>query len=109
MTTLRRLASLWRNLLHRGRVERDLDAELHAYVDLLSEEKVRSGMAPVEARRAALIEVGGVEQVKEEVREARAGMLIETVVQDLRYALRSLRSTPGFDVLTDRLVTSRRR
>ena len=96
MTALSRLASFWKNMFHRQQVERDLDDELHAYVDLLSEEKVRAGMNPAEARRAAAIEAGGVEQIKEEVRNVRVGALLETVLRDLRYALRSLKRSPGF-------------
>jgi len=96
MTVLRRLASLWRNLFHRRLVERDLDDEVRAYVDLLGDEKVCAGMGPVEARRAARIEAGGVEQVKEEVRGVRMGFLLETILRDLRYAVRSLKRNPGF-------------
>ena len=56
------------------RDDRDLDDELRAFVDLLTAEKVKAGMSPREARRAALLETGGVEQVKEEVRVIRAGV-----------------------------------
>lgn len=96
MTALSRLASLWRNLFRRAQVEQDLDDEVHAYVDLLSDEKVRGGMSPAEARRAAAIEAGGVEQLKEEVRAVRSGVMLETWIRDLRYALRSLKRSPGF-------------
>ena len=70
MTALSRLASLWRNLFHRRQVERDLDDELHAYVDLLSDEKVRAGMNPVEARRAARIEAGERAKLAQAARKA---------------------------------------
>src|SRR6185369_8348603 len=53
------------------RQDRDLDDELRAYVDLLTAEKIKAGMQPDAARRAALLETGGVEQVKEEVRDLR--------------------------------------
>jgi predicted permease len=88
--------SFWRNLFSRGDVERELDDELRAYVDELMAEKMRSGMSAADARRAALIEAGGVEQIKEEVRDARKGALVETTLQDLKYGARLLRRAPGF-------------
>jgi putative ABC transport system permease protein len=96
MTMFARLGSLWRNLVHKSRVEGELDEELRAYVDLLAAEKQRAGASPREARRAALVEVGGVEGVKEAVREVRAGSLVESIAADLRYAVRTLVRTPGF-------------
>ncbi|MEO8430944.1 MAG: ABC transporter permease [Acidobacteriota bacterium] len=90
-----RIRSLWRNLFRRSRVEVDLDQELRAYVDELAEEKRAAGMEPGEARRKALLETGGVEQVKESVREVRAGALLETVIQDVRYGARTLFRSPG--------------
>ena len=88
-----------RNLLRRSEVERDLDEELQAYVDLLTAEKIKLGMSPDAARRAAHLEAGGVEQIKEEVRDVRQGALLETTVQDFRYGLRLLRRSPGFAIL----------
>ena len=95
----RGVRSLWRNLFARADVERDLDAELRAYVDELTAEKMKSGMNARDARRAALVETGGVEQIKEEVRDTRKGALIETTVQDFKYGLRLLRRSPGFAFL----------
>ncbi|MGA2183459.1 MAG: ABC transporter permease [Bryobacteraceae bacterium] len=99
MPFLSRLASLRRNLFTRPRVERDLDDELRAYLDQLTEEKRGAGMDAVEARRAALIELGGLEQVKEEVRQVRTGQMLEEFLQDLRYGLRTLRRNPAFTVV----------
>ncbi|MEP6692848.1 MAG: ABC transporter permease, partial [Gemmatimonadaceae bacterium] len=93
-----RIASLARNLLRRDRVERDLDAELGAYVDLLCDEKIAAGMTHADARRTAIVESGGVTQVKEEVRDARAGALLDGVMRDVRYGARSLARTPGFTI-----------
>src|ERR671933_455673 len=89
----------WRNLFARAEVERELDTELRAYVDELTAENVKAGMNPGDARRAALIEAGGVEQIKEEVRDARRGALVETTIQDFRYGARLLRRAPGFAFL----------
>jgi putative ABC transport system permease protein len=96
---LSRLASFWRNLFHRARVERDLDEEVRGFVALLAAEKARAGMNPAAALRAARLEAGGVEQLKEEVRDVRAGVLLDTTVQDLRYAARTLIKNPGFTLV----------
>jgi putative ABC transport system permease protein len=91
-----RLASLWRNLAHKRRVDRELDEELHAAQELLVDEKLRSGLAPDAARRAARLELGSVESLKGQVQEARAGARVDAVLQDVRYALRSLGRARGF-------------
>src|SRR4051812_19871358 len=88
--------AVWRNLWQRRALERDLDEEVGGYVEMLAEEKVRAGMEPGQARRTARIELGGAEQVKEQVRDVRAGRLIEELVRDLRSATRSLAKTPSF-------------
>lgn len=91
-----RLAALWHNLRHRERIERDLDREVRATVDLLVDEKMRAGVPPPEARRLALLEIGGVEPTKERVRAARSGALLDTVMLDVRYGSRLLRRNPIF-------------
>src|SRR5262245_2377472 len=94
MPLLPRLTSLWRNLFHKFREDQELTEEIDAYLEMLVEQKINEGLDPAEARRAALIELGGREQVKEKVREVSMGHQLETVWQDLRYALRMLLKHP---------------
>jgi len=91
-----RMRSLWRRLIRRSRAEAALDNELHAYVELLAAEYEAQGLSPGAARRAALLEVGGIEQAKEATRDAWAGDMLATGIRELRYALRTLRRSPGF-------------
>ncbi len=90
------LASLFRNLLRRGRVERELDEELLSYVDLVTDEKAATGLSEQAARRAAGVESGGIEGVKEEVRGQRAGAVVEHAFQDVRNGLRMIARNPAF-------------
>src|SRR6185436_5617960 len=92
-----RLRSLLRNLFNRDRVERDLDAEMRAMLDVLTAEKIKGGMDHAAARRAAAIELG-VESVKTRVREARSGASLETFGRDLRHAVRLLVRNPLFAI-----------
>ena len=91
-----RIKSTLRNLLRKPQIESHLDQELRAYVDMVTDEKIAAGMSPSEARRTALTELGGMEQIKQAVREHRAGTGIELLGQDVRYALRQLRRNRGF-------------
>jgi predicted permease len=93
---LPRVGSFVRNLLGRDRVERDLDDEVRAAVDLLIDEELRKGKSPVEARRTALLQLGGIESVKAQVREVRAGALVDTLLGDIRFAARLLVRNPIF-------------
>jgi macrolide transport system ATP-binding/permease protein len=93
-----RILSLFRNLLRRNTVERALDEELNSSVELLTEEKTKEGLSRPEARRQALLELGGVEQVKEQVRGIRVGRLLDGLARDLRFAVRQLRRNSGFTV-----------
>lgn len=99
MRTYTRFISTLRSLFRKADLDRDLDEELASYLDMLTEEKVRSGMGPAQARREARLELGGVEQVKEKVRERRLGATLDTLLQDVRYAFRTLGKNAGFAVV----------
>jgi predicted permease len=99
MPWLSRLTNQFRNLFRKQQREQELDQEVSSYLDLLTEQKIQGGMEPEAARRAARLELGGVEQVKEQVRDVRAGIWLETVLQDVRYGVRVLRKNPGFSLL----------
>src|SRR5712691_10166617 len=87
--------SFLRNLFLSRRVEIDLDQEVHSHLEMLIEENIRAGMPPHEAQRAARIELGGIEQVEEQVREERLGNWLHSVLSDCRYGIRQLRKNPG--------------
>ena len=96
MSHLRNFAVRLVNLFRRDRLERELDAELLAYLALDIEENIRRGMAPKEARRVALARLGGVDVVKEECRDVRRFRLAGDLWQDLQYGWRKLAKSPGF-------------
>ena len=91
-----RLNSFLRNVFSSKRVDADLDHEVRSHLEMLTEENIRAGMTPEEAQRAARIELGGIEQVKEQVREERIGNWLQSVSADCRFALRQLRKSRAF-------------
>ena len=86
----------WRSLAGRVHVERDLDRELSFHLDQQIEENIAKGMPPAEARAAARRSLGGLTQIQEECRDMRRINPLETIWNDLRYAVRTLGRTPGF-------------
>src|ERR1700737_4558691 len=89
-----------RAVFQRKKVEAELDDELRAHYEHEVEKYIRAGVAPEEAMRRARLALGGIEQTKEDCRQARGTHLLETTWQDLRYALRPLRKSTGLTATT---------
>ena len=93
---LRRIKTRLGSLFQRDRMEADLEKELRFHVDMLTEQHVRAGIAPDQARRLALSAFGSVAQVKDNVRDTWMSRAVEAIAQDVRYGVRNLRRNPGF-------------
>ena len=90
MLILSRAASFLQTLLGRRRLERELDEELHGCLDVLVSRYQRDGLTAEQARRRASLELGGIEQIKEDVRGGRIGNGLVTALRDVRFAVRVL-------------------
>lgn len=90
----------WSRVWRRNKLERDLGRELDFHIAERISTLKSNGLAEEEARRRVRQEFGGVEQVKEECRDARGTRWLEDLFRDLQYAFRQLRSNPGFTIVT---------
>src|SRR5437588_5612047 len=95
MEALRIFAARLLSVLRGRQHEESLDAELREHLQLVTNENIRRGMTPEEARHAALREFGGVEQTKESYRDQRGFPFLETLGQDIRFGARMLRKNLG--------------
>ena len=95
---LSRFAAMVRRWAGRGARDRTLDAELEAFLQHEIDARIGSGMTPAEARRTALAAIGGMQQTREYARDARTGTSIDALARDVRYAIRTVRRTPGLSL-----------
>jgi predicted permease len=97
---LRKTATWLRSVFRRRELDQELDDEIAAHLEMIADENIAKGMTAEQARRAAKIELGGAEQIKESVRAARTGAWLDTLIQDVRFGARMLRKNPGFTAVT---------
>jgi predicted permease len=96
MSVVRAWVARLAGLLGKERRDRELSEELESHIDLHIADNIRSGMPPEEARRQALLKLGGIEQTKENYRDRRGMLRFETYLQDAHFGMRMLRRNPGF-------------
>src|ERR1700677_1399276 len=93
------LISRLRSLLRRQQAEDDMQNELQYHLERESEKYIRAGVFPEEATRRARIALGGPEQIRQQCRDARGTLFLQNLMQDLRYAARTLAKNSGFSMV----------
>lgn len=104
MRKLRALILRLKGLLSKAARERDLAEEIESNLQLHIDDNIRKGMSPQEARRVAVMKLGGIDQTKEAYRDRATVPFIESVIQDLRFTLRQLRKNPAFTITATAMV-----
>src|SRR6059058_2602465 len=99
MRKLRALILRFAGLFNTLRKDRELDEEIESHLQMSIDDNLRSGLTPEEARRQALIKLGGIESTKEAYRDQRGLPMLETLWQDVRFGVRMLRKNSGFAVV----------
>src|SRR6476660_5691726 len=90
--------SWWNSLFRKNALDARLDTELRFHIDKLVGDNIARGMAPEEARRQAMLEFGGREQIKEELRDVHRVSILETTIANLKSAFRFIRKSPSFSI-----------
>src|SRR6188474_585847 len=96
MDGLKRAYQRAKALITRKAIEQDIDAEMRVHLDLLAEDYERSGMSPEQARRAARRRFGNVPHIQDRARDIRGAGILEDLMRDVQYAVRTLRKAPVF-------------
>jgi predicted permease len=99
VSELKRSAGRLRAFFGKRAFDADLDRELAAHLEMAVEDNIARGLDPVEARRVALVSIGGMEQARDKHREARGLMALDILLQDLKFTLRTLIRDPGFTIV----------
>lgn len=97
--SIREWSVRFRSFFRKRQLDKDLSSELSAHIEMAVEDNLKQGMGPEEARRQALVQLGGIEPAKERHREARGLPFLDSILQDLRYTFRALRRDRGFTII----------